>query len=106
MRKVLLSLALAGLLYGCNKPTTKLHWRNAQWNIKPDSTFVLLNKGKDSVNIYSRINEKLCIGTEYIDSVRYLFYKGNLYKVVVYLPKPIYDTMDNACLDINNLNQE
>jgi hypothetical protein len=35
MKKILLSLAVAGLLLGCNKSKqTDYHWRNATWDTK------------------------------------------------------------------------
>jgi hypothetical protein len=88
MKKILLSLAAATILFSCSKKkeTTgeiSVYWRNTPWTIKSDSSFILL---KDSMNYktYSRKNEKLCIGTETMDSVRYTFYKGKLYTVIIY----------------------
>ncbi len=93
MKKAILSIAFASFLYGCAKEPSKYHWRNTPWNIKPDSTFILLKREADSTMVYSRIGEKTCIGTEKLDSVRYVFYKNNLWKTLVYLPMPIYDTI-------------
>jgi hypothetical protein len=64
-----------------NKPTVpvNLQWRNAPWSEKLSSKYTKLPNGS-----YSRADEKLCIGTETMDSVRYFFYDNRLKSVIVY----------------------
>ena len=83
MKRILLSIAAATLLWSCGN-NTNIYWRNTKWNIKLDSNFVFKRKLDTNNVIYSKIGEKLCIGTETLDSVEYVFYKGNLRSVYLF----------------------
>lgn len=111
MRKILLGIALAMSLYGCDnhkydvKPT-KYYWRQIDWNRKVEWTesggdtlkdegihfgfnvhcidkAFILKKQEGNIKIYRRSDENFCLGKECLDSVEYYFYKDTLMKVVV-----------------------
>ena len=86
MKKVLLLSLTALSLFSCNKKPvvgSELHWRNTPWDISADSLTYL--RTENYAKVYCRSSEKLCIGSESIDSVRYIFFNGELEATAVYL---------------------
>lgn len=67
----------------------KYCWRGHSWETPLNDSFVYIRDYSYLLKVYSFKNEKMCIGTEPLDSVRYTFYKNTLYSVFIYLNKSV-----------------
>lgn len=61
-------------------------WRGHEWSSKPGNNFQFIQyDSSQASDIYLMKNESLCLGSEHIDSVRYLYHHKKLWRVIVYV---------------------
>ena len=95
MKKLVLSIGLLAAIVSCNKtsqnPTYSngFKWRDISWDVKPTTeydgkaTFLFLREENGKAILYKPF-EKMNIGTESIDSVRYIFFKDKMEQIHIY----------------------
>lgn len=106
MKKIAIAIGLLSLVACQNKEkfVTKMHWRNAVWSTKIDSSFLYIHS-QNGYDIYSRKTERLCLGTVSLDSVCYYFFDSVLIRVCCfYSPgRFINDTLSTALAKKNKI---
>ena len=66
--------------------THYITWRGHEWDSKPNANFQFVRYDTAGISdVYLLKNEPLCLGSEHIDSVRYLYHNKKLWQVVVYV---------------------
>ena len=91
MKRIAYSIGLLALLVACNKTSQTITYpsekfRDIPWSIGPvsdTSKFVLLRQNMGE-SVYMINGEKLSIGTEPIDSIRYVFFGKKLEQIHIY----------------------